>query len=65
MLLDSHTLWDPFITFSLLMSGMSLIKRMEICERNALTSKFYWDPYGKGGSSSKVESHWNDIESVL
>ena len=31
----------------------------------SLTSKFYWDHYGKGGSLSKVETHSNNIELVL
>ena len=34
-------------------------------ERIALTSKFDWGSYGKGGSFSKVEAHSNGIESVL
>ena len=38
---------------------------VENCEKISLTSKFDWDPYGKGGSFSKVESHLNDIEPVL
>ena len=38
---------------------------VENCERIAMTSKFDWDSYGKGGSLSKVEAHLNYIESVL
>ena len=38
---------------------------VENCEQIALTSKLDWDAYGKWGSFSKVESHSNDIESVL
>ena len=38
---------------------------VENCERIALTSKFDWDPYVKGGSFSKVEYHSNDNELVL
>ena len=38
---------------------------VENCKQIAVTSKFDWDPYGKGESFSKVEAHYNDIESVL
>ena len=32
--------------------------KVESCELIALTSEFYWDTYGKGGSLSKVEATW-------
>ena len=35
------------------------------CGKIPFTSTFYWDPYGKEGSFSKVESPSNDIESVI
>ena len=38
---------------------------VENCEQITLTSKFDWDTYGKGGSSSKVEAQSNIIELVL
>ena len=38
---------------------------VENYEQIALVSKFNCDPYGKVGSLYKVESHLNDIESVL
>ena len=38
---------------------------VENCEQISLPSKFHWDPYVKGGILSKVESHSNDIDSVM
>ena len=38
---------------------------VENFEQISLISKFDWDPYDKRGSFSKIESHSNDIESVL
>ena len=38
---------------------------VENCDPIALTSKFYWDPYGKVISFYKVEAHFNLIELVM